>query len=108
MTLPSRQILLEAIIESGSRAKEIASAHDLVDPGNAVLLYETVLHVIFAGSAGRDLGLADDRLSKLIQARDKLAHLYRVEDILPAYIESMVSTRVEPAVDRARELLEEG
>lgn len=100
--------MLEAIVESGSRAVALAKENKLTDPANERLLYEAVLLVIFAGSAARDLGLVDGRLSKLIQACDKLAHLYRVADILPAYVDSLVTSRVEPAVDRARTLLEAG
>jgi hypothetical protein len=72
-------------------------------------LFEVTLSVIAAGSATRDLRIGDEQLSRLVQARDKLAHVYWLEELVPGYVSSLVETRVRPAVDRARELLgEEG
>lgn len=103
--MTTRQVLLEAVTVSGQRAIDVAAAYDLAAQNNRLRLYECVLHVIAAGSAARDLGMRDEALSRLVKARDKLAHLYRVEEIVPGYVTSLTGTRVRPAVERARQLL---
>lgn len=96
--------LLEAVIESGERAIALGDEYDLTAPDNASRLFEATLAVIAAGSAARDLGWQDPVFSKLIQARDKLAHVYRLQEIVPGYVASLLQTRVRPAVEHARRL----
>lgn len=96
--------LLQAVIESGHRAVELGELHDLTDPANESQLFEATLAVIAAGSAARDLDIQDPTFSKLIQARDKLAHVYRLQEIIPGYVASLLETRIRPAVELARRL----
>ncbi|MDP8927031.1 MAG: hypothetical protein M3O70_00225 [Actinomycetota bacterium] len=107
MTDSARETLLRAVVDSGTRAIQTAQAHDLTLPSNQLHLFEVALAVIAAGSAARDLRLTDEKLSRLVQARDKLAHVYWLDEIVPGYLSSLVETRVRPAVERARELLGE-
>lgn len=96
--------LMESVIKSGSRAVATGRTHDLTDVRNRLWLYATVLHVIGAGSAARELSFRDPALSRLVQVRDKLAHIHEVDDIVPWYVVAFLRTRVAPAVARARRL----
>lgn len=59
----------------------------------------------FAGSAARDLRLGDEKLSLLVQAGDKLVHVYWFDEP-PRLVSSLLETRVRPS-ERARELSSE-
>lgn len=80
---PANELLLQAVIDSGSRAIAAIEQRDLTDPSNQPYLFEAALAVIAAGSAARDLRVGDETFSRLIQARDKLAHVYWIDEIVP-------------------------
>lgn len=107
MTHPAPEALLRAVVDSGTASDPDGPSprhHEAVEPTTPL---RALLAVIAAGSAARDLRLGDEKLSRLVQARDKLAHVYSVDEILPGYVSSLIETRVRPAVERARELLGE-